>query len=78
MNGYANKDDFQGRYYVIVKDEEGTYWFVNPLFPVKVTYTYTPNEKKIDEENVVTKTAYEVSVNRMELAEEQEKEDEEE
>ena len=41
VNGYANKDDFQGKYYVIVKDEEGTYWFVNPLFPVKVTYTYT-------------------------------------
>lgn len=41
VNGYANKDDFQGNYYVFVKDEDGTYWFVNPLFPVKVTYTYT-------------------------------------
>lgn len=41
VNGYANKDDFQGRYYAIVKDDEGTYWLVNPLFPCKVTYTYT-------------------------------------
>lgn len=41
VNGYANKDDFQDRYYAIVKDDEGTYWLVNPLFPCKVTYTYT-------------------------------------
>ena len=41
IQGYANKDDFQGRYYAIVKDDEGTYWLVNPLFPCKVTYTYT-------------------------------------
>ena len=41
VNGYANSDDFQGRYYAIVKDNEGTYWLVNPLFPCKVTYTYT-------------------------------------
>lgn len=41
VNGYANKDDFQGRYYVIVKDNNNTYWLVNPLFPCKVTYTYT-------------------------------------
>ena len=40
VKGYANHTDFQGRYYVIVKDEEGTYWLVNPLFPCKVTYTY--------------------------------------
>lgn len=41
VNGYANKDDFQGKYYVIVKDFDGTWWLVNPLFPCKVTYTYT-------------------------------------
>ena len=41
VNGYANKDDFQGRYYVIVRDYEGTWWLVNPLFPCKVAYTYT-------------------------------------
>ena len=41
VNGYANSDDFQGRFYAIVKDNEGTYWLVNPLFPCKVTYTYT-------------------------------------
>lgn len=41
VKGYANSDDFQGRFYAIVKDYEGTYWLVNPLFPCKVTYTYT-------------------------------------
>lgn len=41
VNGYANRDDFQGRYYAIVRDYEGTWWLVNPLFPCKVTYTYT-------------------------------------
>lgn len=40
VNGYANHNDFQDRYYVIVKDEDETYWLVNPLFPCKVTYTY--------------------------------------
>ena len=40
VKGYANHTDFQGRYYVIVKDEDETYWLVNPLFPCKVTYTY--------------------------------------
>lgn len=40
VSGYANKDDFQDRYYAIVKDEEGTYWLVNPMFPCRVTYTY--------------------------------------
>ena len=41
VNGYMNKDNFNDRYYVILKDKEGTYWLVNPLFPSKVTYTYT-------------------------------------
>lgn len=41
VNGYANSDDFQGKYYAIVKDNNGTYWLVNPLFPCKVTYVYT-------------------------------------
>ena len=40
VHGYANKDDFQDRYYVIVKDMDGTYWMLNPLFPCKVGYTY--------------------------------------
>lgn len=40
VNGYANKDNFDGKYYAIVKDEEGTFWLINPLFPCKVTYTY--------------------------------------
>lgn len=40
VRGYANHNNFQDNYYVIVKDEEGTFWLVNPLFPCKVTYTY--------------------------------------
>lgn len=41
MNGYANYKNFGGRYYAIVKTVDGEYWLVNPLFPCKVTYTYT-------------------------------------
>ena len=41
MQGYANYNDFQGMYYAIVKTLDGEYWLVNPLFPCKVTYTYT-------------------------------------
>lgn len=41
VKGYMNKDNFNGKYYVILKDKEGTYWLANPLFPSKVTYTYT-------------------------------------
>lgn len=41
MNGYANYNYFNGRYYAIVKTMDGEYWLVNPLFPCKVTYTYT-------------------------------------
>lgn len=40
VNGYMNKDNFNDKYYVILKDVEGTYWLVNPLFPSKVTYNY--------------------------------------
>lgn len=41
MDGYANYKDFQGRYFAIVKSIDGVYWLVNPMFPCKVTYTYT-------------------------------------
>ena len=41
MDGYVNYKDFQGRYFAIVKSLDGVYWLVNPLFPCKVTYTYT-------------------------------------
>ena len=41
VKGYMNKESFNDKYYVILKDVEGTYWLVNPLFPSKVTYTYT-------------------------------------
>lgn len=50
MDGYVNYNDFQGRYYAIVKTVDGEYWLVNPLFPCKVTYTYTlgANENHTD------------------------------
>lgn len=41
MDGYANYRDFQEKYFVIVKTVDEEYWLVNPMFPVKVTYTYT-------------------------------------
>lgn len=41
VNGYVNHNDFQGCYYVIVKSVDNEYWLVNPLFPCKITYTYT-------------------------------------
>lgn len=41
MNGYANYKYFQSKYYAIVKTVDGVYWLVNPMFPCKVTYTYT-------------------------------------
>lgn len=41
VNGYVNHNDFEGRYYVIVRSMDNEYWLVNPLFPVKVAYTYT-------------------------------------
>lgn len=41
MKGYANYKNFEGRYYAIVKTVDGEYWLVNPMFPCKVTYTYT-------------------------------------
>ena len=41
MNGYANYTLFQKRYYAIVKTLDGVYWFVNPMFPNKVSYVYT-------------------------------------
>ena len=50
MNGYANYKDFGGRYYAIVKTVDDEYWLVNPLFPCKVTYTYTldANDSRTD------------------------------
>lgn len=43
VNGYMNKDSFNDKYYAVVKDKDGTYWLLNPMFPLKVTYTYTIN-----------------------------------
>lgn len=41
VQGYMNVDGFNGKYYVIVKDKDDTYWLLNPTFPFKITYTYT-------------------------------------
>ena len=41
VQDYANYHDFEGKYYAIVKSLDGEYWMVNPMFPCKVTYTYT-------------------------------------
>ena len=41
MKGYANYKYFQSKYYAIVKTIDGVYWLVNPMFPCKVSYTYT-------------------------------------
>ena len=41
MRGYANYKYFKSKYYAIVKTVDGVYWLVNPMFPCKVTYTYT-------------------------------------
>ena len=41
MRGYSNYKYFKSKYYAIVKTVDGVYWLVNPMFPCKVTYTYT-------------------------------------
>lgn len=41
VQGYMNKDSLNDKYYAIVRDKEGTYWLLNPMLPMKVTYTYT-------------------------------------
>lgn len=41
MRGYANYKYFQSKYYAILKTIDGVYWLVNPMFPCKVSYTYT-------------------------------------
>ena len=43
VNGYLNHLDLDNRFYAIVRDSEGTYWMINPMFSSKVTYTYTLN-----------------------------------
>lgn len=41
MKGYANYKYFRSKYYAILKTIDGVYWLVNPMFPCKVSYTYT-------------------------------------
>ena len=41
VHGYMNYHDFEGRYFVIVKSVDETYWMLNPMFPCKVTFVYT-------------------------------------
>ena len=46
VNGYANYNYFGGRNVVILEDEEGTFWLINPKFPMKITYNYTLNSSR--------------------------------
>ena len=41
VENYVNLSYLQEKYYVILEDEAGNYWVVNPDFPCLVTYTYT-------------------------------------
>lgn len=41
VDGYVNLSALNGKYYVVLEDEHGTYWLVNYDFPSFVTYTYT-------------------------------------
>lgn len=41
VDGYVNLSELNGKYYVVLEDEHGTYWLVNYDFPSFVTYTYT-------------------------------------
>lgn len=40
MHGYVNHSAFEGRYYAIVENEDGTRFMVNVDFPAKVTHTF--------------------------------------
>lgn len=40
MHGYVNSGVFEGKYYIILEDMDGTYWMVNVDFPSRVTYTF--------------------------------------
>ncbi len=44
MRGYVSNYAFQDKYYVILEDEEGVKWMVNPDFPLRLTYTYNLND----------------------------------
>ena len=41
VNGYMTEENFNDRYYAVVKDKNGVYYLVNPEFKMKPTYTYT-------------------------------------
>ena len=48
VKGYANHTYFGGRDTVILEDTDGTFWLINPVFPMKITYNYsltTSNEE---------------------------------
>lgn len=40
MHSYVNNNIFEGKFYIILEDYEGTYWMVNVDFPSRVTYTF--------------------------------------
>ena len=40
VNGYSTFEDFNDKYYAVIKTEDGTYYMINVDFPSKVTHTY--------------------------------------
>ena len=50
IHGYMNVEDLYAWHYVVVRDKDGSYWLLNPMFPCKITYTYTigANESRTD------------------------------
>ena len=40
VSGYATFEDFNDKYYAIIKTEDGTFYMINVDFPSKVTHTY--------------------------------------
>ena len=40
MHGYVNYKIFEGKYYAIIEDVEGTFWMINVDFPSRITHTF--------------------------------------
>lgn len=40
INGRLNKNDFPDKIYAVIENEDGTYFFTNPDFPYKLTYSF--------------------------------------
>lgn len=50
VQGYANVELLDGKYYAIVRDKNNTYWILNPIFPNKVQHTFTASEEQCQTE----------------------------